>query len=198
MSHKVGPWTVRKRHIAYQNPWIEIDHHDIIRPDGAESLYGVVRFKNLAVGVLPLFEDGTVPLVGQHRFPFDAYSWELPEGGGPKGEAPEETARRELAEETGLRAGHIHPLGKCHLSNSVTDEQAVMFLVWDLTQGQAQPEGDEILTHRRVPFKTLFQEVLRGDITDSLTIMMVQMAVLKAQNGDIPPAPATLILKQMG
>lgn len=195
---KNGPWIIRSRRIAYDNPWIKVAHHEVMRPDGKAGVYGVVHFAHLAVGVLPLFEDGTVPLVGQHRFPLDAYSWELPEGGGPLEEAPEAAARRELAEETGLTAKELYPLGECHLSNSVTDEKAVMFLAWGLSEGAAAPAGDEVLAHRRLSFSDLLQEVLDGKITDALTILLVQTALLKAKRGDLPAVPRALILGAVG
>ncbi len=196
MTARNGPWVIRERRIAYDNPWLAVDHHEVTRPDGADGIYGVVRFANLAIGVLPLFDDGTVPLVGQHRFPFNAYSWELPEGGGAKDVPPEQSARRELVEETGLTAAHWHHFGGCHLSNSVTDEVAYYFLAWGLTEGEATPDGDEVLGHRRVPLSALIAECLEGKITDSLTILMVQTAILKAQAKDLPPRPTALILDE--
>ena len=193
----IGPWTIRSVKTAYQNPWVRLDHHEVTRPDGADGIYGVVRFANLAIGVLPLFEDGTTVLVGQHRFPSDQYSWELPEGGGPEGQTPEETAHRELAEETGLRAAFMSPLGEAQLSNSVTDEYAYYFVAWGLEQGVAMPEPDEILKIRRLPFRELLGEVNRGEITDSLTILMVQGAVIKALSGLLPDQPQRIILSSL-
>ncbi len=190
----IGPWRVTSVREAYRNPWIAVEHHEVVHPHGEDGIYGVVRFANLAVGVLPIFDDGTVPLVGQHRFPFDAYSWELPEGGGPKGEPPEETARRELREETGLTAAHLVPLGQCDLSNSVTDERAVYFLAYGLTEGEASPDPDEVLMQQRIPLADLVKRVLSGDITDSLTHLMVGAAIMKAQAGLLPMPPARHIL----
>ena len=191
---EANPFSVLSTRTAYENPWISVEHNEVTRPDGAPGVYGVVRFANHAIGVLPLFADGTVPLVGQHRFPFDAYSWELPEGGGPKHEAPEDAARRELREETGVSAEHLLKIGHADLSNSVTDERAVLFLAWGLTEGAASPDGNEVLAHRRVAFADLLTEVLDGRITDALTHLLVLTALAKAQRGELPAAPAALIL----
>ena len=73
---------------VYENPWIAVREDQVLRPDGQPGIYGVVHFKNRAVGVLPVDDDGRVWLVGQHRYPLDAYSWEIPEGGGPEAETP--------------------------------------------------------------------------------------------------------------
>ncbi len=195
-SAKVGPWTVNSGRIAYQNPWIAVADYQVTRPDGAPGQYGVVSFANLAVGVLPLDADGMTTLVGQHRFPHDAYSWELPEGGGATGGDPQRSAERELLEETGYRAAHWLKLAEFDISNSVTDEKSVCFLAWGLMPGPAAPEPDEVLAHRRVSFFELHEMVLRGDIRDSLTIIMTLKADALARAGALPDAVARLILKR--
>ena len=193
---KVGPWTVNSGRIAYQNPWIAVADYQVTRPDGAPGQYGVVSFANLAVGVLPLDADGMTTLVGQHRFPHDAYSWELPEGGGATGGDPQRSAERELLEETGYRAAHWLKLAEFDISNSVTDEKSVCFLAWGLMPGPAAPEPGEALAHRRVSFFELHEMVLRGDIRDSLTIIMTLKADALARAGALPDAVARLILKR--
>src|SRR3954468_23077292 len=91
-----NPWTTLSRRPIYENPWIAVREDQVIRPDGQPGIYGVVHYKNVAVGVLPVEEDGAVWLVGQYRYTLDRYSWEIPEGGGPPGESPEAAAHREL------------------------------------------------------------------------------------------------------
>lgn len=194
MSRRVGPWTVETERVVYDNPWIRVIDHAVRRPDGGPGQYGVVRFKNRAIGVLPIDADGAVTLVGQHRFAFDRYSWELPEGGGPLAEPPIEAARRELAEETGLSAGRWLPLVELDLSNSVTDEVAVCFLAADLVTGEAAPEPTEDLRRRRVGFRTLLAECLSGQIRDSLTVAMAFAAEIKAVRGELPQDLARAIL----
>ena len=193
-GRKIGPWAVETETAVYDNAWISVADCRVIRPDGAPGQYGVVHFKNIAVGVLPLLDDGTVPLVGQHRFPHDAYSWEVPEGGGPVGADPRLAAERELAEETGYRARHWLEMAAFDLSNSVTDERAVCFLAWGLEAGTPDPDGDEMLAHRLVRFSELHEMVLKGDIRDSMTIIMVLKARALAAAGHLPDAPLRLIL----
>ena len=190
----VGPWRVLQEQEIYDNPWINLSHHDIVHPDGTPGQYGVVRFKNFAVGVLPIDENGMVPLVGQHRFPHDSYSWELPEGGGPVDRPPLEAAKRELKEETGLTARGWAPLCEFDISNSVSDERAACFFAWDMTQGAAAPESSEALTLKKVSFKDLLEMVMTGEIKDSLTIVMTLTALAKALRGEAPPPISAHIL----
>ncbi len=192
---KIGPWTVNTARIAYNNPWIDIVDYGVTRPDGAPGQYGVVSFANLAIGVLPIDGDGFTTLVGQHRFPLDAYSWELPEGGGKIGEDPLASAKRELLEETGFRAANWLNFAEFDLSNSVTDEKSVCFLAWGLQPGPAAPEPDEVLSHQGLSFSELHERVLKGDIRDSMTIIMTLKAAALARAGALPEEVGRLILK---
>jgi 8-oxo-dGTP pyrophosphatase MutT (NUDIX family) len=173
-----GPWTRRSRRVAYENAWITIWHDEVTRPDGQPGIYGVVHFANLAVAVLALDEDDRVLLVGQHRYALDLYSWEVPEGGVPFDEAPVDGARRELREETGVEAATWRELARSHLSNSVSDELAIVFLATDLTAGVAAPDGTEALDVRWVPFEETLAMTLDGRITDALTVLAVQRFAL--------------------
>jgi 8-oxo-dGTP pyrophosphatase MutT (NUDIX family) len=173
-----GPWTRRTRRVAYENDWITIWHDDVIRPDGQPGIYGVVHFANLAVGVLVLDDTGRVLLVGQHRYALDRYSWEIPEGGVPAGESALDGARRELREETGVEAEHWIELGRSHLSNSVSDEAAVLYLATGLRHGVATPDGTEALDVRWVAFDEVLAMTLDGRISDALTILAVQRAAI--------------------
>lgn len=193
---RIGPWRVLEERLVFDNAWISVVDYKVVQPGGRHGGYGVVKFKNRAVGVLPVSARGTVFLVGQHRFPLDAYSWELPEGGGSMEEAPIVTAKRELAEETGLSARQWLPLASFDLSNSVTDEAAECFLAWDLTEGAASPDETEDLALREISFSNLLEAVLNGGVRDSLTVVMTLAAHTKALRGELPEAISTLLLKQ--
>ena len=144
----------------------------VVRPDGEEGIYGVVHFKNKAIGILAV-EDDQLYLVGQYRYPLDAYSWEIPEGGCPEGEDPLVAAQRELLEETGLRARDWARLGEAHLSNSVSDELAIWFLATGLIQGEQCPEGTEQLKIRRVTLDEALRMALTGEITDAVSLLAI-------------------------
>jgi len=178
-AEHVNPWTTLGRRLAYENPWIAVREDQVLRPDGRPWIYGVVHYKNRAIGVLPVEDDGSIWLVGQYRYPLDAYSWEIPEGGGPEGEDPEETARRELREETGLVAGRLELINRSHLSNSVSDEEALLFRATDLTPGDSDPEGTERLRVRRVSWETAWGMVRDGTITDSMSVIALYHEALR-------------------
>lgn len=172
MSHSElhNPWTKVSSKPVYDNPWISIREDQIINPAGNKGIYGVVSFKNKAIGVVPVDDEGYLYLVGQFRYTLDAYSWEIPEGGGPQGEEPIETAKRELQEETGLIAHEWTDLGSIHTSNSVTDEVGYLFMARKLVQGESAPEETEELNVRRVHLKEAVEMVMNSTITDSLSI----------------------------
>ena len=145
----------------------------VVQPDGSPGIYGVVHFKNKAIGILPIDSENNIHLVGQFRYPLDQYSWEIPEGGCPESEDPLTAAKRELLEETGLRAGQWKEIGRAHLSNSVSDEEAIFFLATELEQGTAEPEATELFAHKRVPFTKAVDMVITGEITDSVSVLAI-------------------------
>ena len=173
-----NPWQRISSRLIYDNPWIRVREDNVIRPDGMPGIYGVVHYKNIAVGVLPI-EGDDVYLVGQYRYTLERYSWEIPEGGCPFGEDPLVAAQRELKEETGLSARHWRRMGAAYLSNSVSDEYAIWFLATGLTQGVSQPEGTERLRVRRVPFAEALRMALAGEITDALSLLAIMQYQLE-------------------
>lgn len=181
-----NPWAVTASTVPFRNDWFHIDKNEVIRPDGSAGEYTVVRIKRLAVGVLPVEADGSVHLVGQWRFPLARYSWEMPEGGAEPGEAPLDCAKRELEEEAGVRAASWTQILEMDMSNSLTDERAVIFLATGLKSGPNQPEATEILRHRRVPFAELLARVLDGRIRDSMSVAAALRAHHMAVTGALP------------
>ena len=125
------------------------------------------------VAVLPLFDDGTVSIVRQFRYPFQAVVTELPAGKLEKGEDPLVCAQRELSEEVGAEADELIYLGKFFTSPGYSTEVLHMYLARGLRQGQVHPDEDEFLESERLPFLTLFQQVMSGEIEDGKTIAAV-------------------------
>lgn len=192
------PWQAGEGRVVYDNPWLSLTEFDAVAPTGKPACYGLVGFKNQAIAILPLHADGTVTLVGQNRFPFRDYSWEIPEGGAPLHEDPLDGAKRELAEETGLTAGEWRPILKMQLSNSVTNEIAYGFLALDLAEGEASPDETEDIAIVRVPFGEALELAVAGEIQDSLTVAMLLRAHHMAYRGDLPRDLARLVLGEPG
>jgi 8-oxo-dGTP pyrophosphatase MutT (NUDIX family) len=181
ISHSTqNPWKTLTNTEVYDNKWIQISHREVINPSGNPGIYGVVHFKNLAVGIVPIDTDWNTWLVGQYRYTLDLYTWEIPEGGCPVGELPLDAAKRELLEETGILAEHWTPVLDMHTSNSVTDEVAIAYLAQGLTFGEAEPEDTEALQVRKLPFDEVIDMVLNGEITDGLSVAaLLQVEMLR-------------------
>ncbi len=166
-----NPWTTVSSRTAYQNPWIRVREDQVIHPDGRPGIYGVVETR-LATGVIALSPDDEIYLVGQYRYALDTYSWEIIEGGSEPGESPLAAIQRELKEEAGLTADHWEPLGgEIHLSNCHSSERAYLFVATGLHEGEASPEGTEVLEIRKVPVAKALQMADSGEIQDAMTIM---------------------------
>jgi 8-oxo-dGTP pyrophosphatase MutT (NUDIX family) len=165
-----NPWKIIGEKQIYDNPWIQVTEYDVLNAAGNKGIYGKIHFKNLAIGIIPLDKDYNTWLVGQYRFPLNVYSWEIPEGGGKLGIDPLNSAKRELLEETGITAKKWTEILTMHLSNSVSDEKGIIFIAQDLTVGQSQPDEDEVLQIKKLPFNNAFEMVMKGEITDSLAV----------------------------
>ena len=188
------PWIVKRIERPFENDWFAIDAHHVVHPGGRDGTYSVIRVRRLAVGVLPIEPEGRVHLVGQWRFPLKRYSWEIPEGGGEPDEDADACARRELAEETGLSATTLVKILEMDLSNSLTDERAVLYLATGLEAGLAQPEDTEVLRRLTAPFGEVLARVCDGRIRDALTVAAVLRAHHMAVTGALPPSLAKAML----
>ena len=180
LTEDENPWQTLASREVYDNPWIRVREDAVVRPDGEPGIYGVVHYKNVAIGILAVDGDD-IFLVGQYRYPLARYSWEIPEGGCAEGENPLDAAKRELEEETGLRAREWRKLGESHLSNSVGDELAIWFVAGGLTQGLHRPDGTERLVVRRVPFADALRMTLAGEITDALSMLAIMSFQLERE-----------------
>lgn len=185
MSETENPWKILAEKNIYDNPWINLIEFTVINPSGGKGIYGKVHFKHLAIGIIPLDEEWNIWLVGQYRFPLNEYSWEIPEGGGSTEESPLDAAKRELLEETGLTAKEWTPILSMHLSNSVSDEKAILWLARKLSQGEAKPEETELLQIKKVPFDLAYEWVESGKISDCMTVAGIQKLKLMILEGRI-------------
>lgn len=188
------PWSVRSEKVVYDNPWITVTEYQATAPTGRPALYGKVGFKNQAIGIVPLHDDGTVTLIGQNRFSLANYSWEVPEGGAPLDEDPLDGAKRELAEEAGLEASDWRLILRLELSNSVTDERGHGYLALGLTPTETEPDETEDLAIARVPFAEALDAAVAGHIPDALTVALLLRVHHMAVRGELPSDLARLVL----
>ena len=171
-----NPWKTLSPKEIYDNPWITVKHNDVINPNGGKGIYGIVSFKNLAIGIIPLDENLNTWLVGQYRYALNEYSWEIPMGGGKIGVSPLLSAQRELKEETGIIAKEWSLISRIHTSNSVTDEEGFTYIAMDLSYEEPEFEETETLEIRKLPLGDAYEMVMKNEITDSLS----QAGILKA------------------
>lgn len=184
MTHQ-NPWKTLQSDLKYDNPWIKITEHQVLDAAGNDGIYGTVHFKNLALGIIPLDEDYNTWLVGQYRYPLEQYSWEICEGGGKLDTPPLLSAQRELLEEVGLKANQWKSIMEMHLSNSVSDELAIIYIAKELSYFDPTPDDDEVLTLKKLPFNTVFEMVMNGEITDSLSVAGILKTKLLIDKGEI-------------
>jgi len=181
-----GPWKVHKEELRLDTPWITVTRHEVIDPGGNPGEYGVIHFKNLAIGIVPLDDELNTWIVGQYRYPLESYSWEIPEGGGLRNIPPLETAKRELREEAGLTARDWHEILRMDLSNSASDEHAIIFLARGIEEFEPEPDQNEELALKKIPFSELYEMVITGQVLDSLTVASVLKVQLMINEGEIP------------
>jgi len=167
---KANPWKDVSRKDIYQNPWIQLSEREVINPGGRHSQYGKIHFKNYAIGIVALDEELHTWLVGQWRYPLGLYSWEIPMGGGPVEEDRLRSAQRELKEETGISAQHWEEIIELHLSNAVSDEVGYGYVAKELSFGDTEFDETEDLQIKKLPFHEAVDMVMKGEITDSLSV----------------------------
>lgn len=173
MSSIINPWTTLSTELKYENAWLKVTESAVLNPNGNPGIYGVVHFKNIAIGIIPLDETYHTWIVGQFRYTLNEYSWEIPEGGGKPTVENLLSAQRELLEETGITAKRWTEVMKIHTSNSVTDEVGYAFVAQELSFGESMPEDTEDLSVQKLPFSELVEMVMRGEITDAFSVAAI-------------------------
>jgi 8-oxo-dGTP pyrophosphatase MutT (NUDIX family) len=164
---------------VYENAWLSVREDRVRRPDGELGLYGVVDKRDFAL-VIPR-EGGDLWMVEQYRYPIGARTLEFPQGSWPAGKsgAPDELARAELREETGLTAGRLTRLGRLHTAPGFCNQACEVYLAEELTAGPTDREATEQdMTHRLVPAGEFPGLVAGGAITDAATLAAYSLLVL--------------------
>lgn len=166
-------WQCLSSNKVFDTPWISVFDEQVINPNGGKGIYGRVHFKNVAIGILPIDEEGYTWLVGQKRYPINTYTWEIPEGGAPLHEDPLDAAKRELREEIQMEANDWQKIAEVDLSNSATDERAIIYVARNLrpTSSRVTLDSTERITVKRVSLDLFFRMVDEGIIRDSLSVL---------------------------
>lgn len=180
-----NPWITNSSEMVYESSWIKVTKHDVLNPAGNPATYSTVHFKGLAIGVLALDNELNTWLVGQWRYPVNEYSWEIPEGGGALDVEPVESAKRELKEETGIVAKNYKEIMRLHLSNSATDELAIVYVATGLSFENSEPEESEVLQLKKIPFNEAFNWVMEGKITDAITVAAILKTKILIESGQL-------------
>jgi len=165
-------WKLGTPATKYENGWMRVVDIPAVDPNGKDTSYGLVCFKNLAIGIVP-YQNDHIWLVGQSRVAFQNYSWEIPAGGDPNGDNPLGTAHRELREETGFSAGQMEKMLTLELSNSITDERCVVYLATELTPGKQEMESSEDISVLKISLDEALKAIEAGEIRQSLSVAAI-------------------------
>ncbi len=159
-------WQVTERKIAFEHPWVRIVVDTLAR-GGASKPYIFIESPLDSVAVVAITADYRIVLARQYRHPLERIISDLPAGRANPGEPPLEAARRELAEETGYRAGKLVPLGQANPFPGSLKVTMHLFLATDLRPGTPHlDEGEELEVQLR-PFDEVYGEVMAGQHIDA-------------------------------
>ncbi len=155
---------------VYRNKWLRVREDQVERSNGARGIYGVVDKDDCAI-ILPI-EGDTVYLIEQFRYTVQERCLELPQGGWETaGVNPEELARGELQEETGLVAASMACLGAIWIAYGFTHQKQYVYLATGLKPSAADPDPEEHdLVLRNVSIAELEAMILGGTIRDASTV----------------------------
>ncbi len=171
-------WTTSSREV-YRNPWIRVREDAVIRDDGSAGVYGVVERPHF--GLVIAAEREGFWLVEQFRHPLGRRAWEFPQGtwaAGSEG-TPEELARAELAEETGLRAAELRHLGHLDLAPGLSTQEFDVWLATGLTAGPTAREATEADMRHEFVAETELRAMIRdGRFTDGPSLAAYSLLLL--------------------
>ncbi len=176
--------------VVYTDPWMTLRQDEIERRDGSRGTYAVVDKPDFAI-VIPA-ERGGFWLVEEFRYPLGRRAWAFPQGTYPGGEPvtdPAALARLELAQETGLRASELTPLGFLNCAHGLTGQGFHAFLATGLTQGLPDREAEEQdMRHEWVPAAEFRSMIRSGAVSDDATVAAYALLMLH-EGGSARQAP---------
>lgn len=178
-----SPWRTLAAREAYRNPWLSVTEYQVLRPDGAPGLYGVVDPGD-NVTIVPLDDDQQVWVVEDFLYTLQQWSWFLPGGAVDADEDPLVAAQRELLEETGLRAARWELLGACYLSPGISTQRSYLYLARGLIEGEPQRDPAEArMTTRRMPLREALKASRTYATAEAVTLLglMLTWEVVQAE-----------------
>ncbi|HWQ52087.1 MAG TPA: NUDIX hydrolase [Bryobacteraceae bacterium] len=178
-----NPWRTLASRVVYSNAWIRVREDQVIRPDGAQGVYGVVEIRP-SVGIVAINERDEMVLVGQWRYPHGKLTWEIPRGGSHEGETEMlAVARRELREETGVEAQCWESLGATDVNNGVTTDTEHLFLATGLTLHAPRHDPEEQIAIRWLAFETALEMTMRGEFPECCTALAIlKLGLMRRRN----------------
>ena len=160
----------------YDGKIIRVEKWRVSLPDGREAAREVVIHKG-AAAIVPVDAQGMVTLVRQHRVALDTFTWEIPAGKlDSVSEDPLDCAKRELEEETGLRAANWRRLSLVITTPGFCTEQISIYLATELSQHEAHADQDEFLRLQKMPLDEAVNRVMAGEFRDAKTCLGLLMA----------------------
>jgi len=181
--------------VVYEDRWMRLRRDEIERRDGSRGTYAYVEKADFAL-VIPAENDG-FHLVEEYRYPIGRRTWSFPQGGFPQGQtgSPEDLARMELSQETGLRASTLTRLGYLHTAHGISGQAGHLFLATGLTPGPPERETEEQdMRQAWVPRGRFEDMVTEGLITDDMTLaayalLLISEARARTGRPAAPPGP---------
>lgn len=160
---------------VYDGRLLQVYVDDVQLPDNTESTRDWIKHPG-ASAIVPVFEDGTIMLLKQYRYPPRKIFIEVPAGKLDEGESPVVTAKRELIEETGYECSSIESAGSFYPAIGYADEEIYVFVAWNLHQTLKNVDDDEFVINHRVSFADALEMIASGEITDAKTICSIMKA----------------------
>lgn len=165
---KLGEKKISSRHV-FGGKLLQVYYDEVKLPDGNESSREWIKHPG-ASAVVPVFEDGTIMLLRQFRYPPKKVFLEVPAGKLDPGESPKTTAKRELLEESGLNCRNLQRTGSFYPAIGYADEIIYSFVAWNLDMQRVELDDDEFLLNYRVSFSDALKMISEGQIQDAKTI----------------------------
>jgi 8-oxo-dGTP pyrophosphatase MutT (NUDIX family) len=170
-----GKWGVTSSKSVYKNPWLEVIEDQVIRPDGTEGIYGVVKLRR-GVSALPIDDKGNVYLINEYKYPVSMHCLETMGAGVEDGESPLDAAHRELKEELGITAEKWTDLGVVRPLTSFINSLQHIYIAQELSLGEQELEGVEDIRIVKMPLTEAVQKVMDGEITEQKSCVLILKA----------------------